>query len=426
MNRKHWIGALFSIAAIALFAGRAGATENAGVIIEWNQVLRTTIPTAGPLGPRYYAMLHIAMFDAVNSIDGTYTPYRTRVQANRGVSAEAAAAQAAHDVLVFLIPDAKSTFDKTLAGQLRKIPSWRAAAGAVVGRKVAKRIIAWRRNDGEVNPAPPAYELPPLPGLWQPTPPAFAPASFPHFRDVEPFALLTATQYLPDSPPTLTSDEYAAAFDEVKRIGAVDSAERTPEQTQTAQLFAGIGNSTVHFAMWNDIAGNFARSQQRSLVDTARLFALLNVSVHDGVQTSHASKFVYGLWRPVTAIQRAEEDLNPQTTADPIWSPLLTTPAYPSHSANQACIGASAARALALAFGSDAMPFTVTWVGTLENPDVTRSYASFSQLADEQSRSRVYGGIHFTFELAASEESCVQVADYVADNYMLPRHGYRP
>jgi len=425
MNRKcRLIGALFGAAAVVLLAGRAGATDSAEVVIEWNQILQTTIPTAGPLAPRYYAMLHIAMFDAVNSIDRTYTPYRARVRANRGASAEAAAAQAAHDVLAFLIPGATPTFDAALATQLESIPSWRAAQGVIVGRKVAKRIIAWRQNDGEVNPTPPAYVLPPLPGLWQPTPPAFAAASFPHFRDVEPFALLTATQYLPDPPPTLTSDEYAADFDEVKRIGALDSAERTAEQTQTARLFASIGNSTVHFAMWNDIAGNFARSQYWSLVDTARLFALLNASIHDGVQTSHASKFVYGLWRPVTAIQRADEDLNPQTAADTAWSPLLTTPPYPSHAANQACIGASAARALVRAFDSDAMPFTVTWIGTPGNPDVTRSYGSFSQLADEQARSRVYGGIHFTFEVNASGESCVQVADYVADNYMLPRHAY--
>jgi hypothetical protein len=425
MNKKcRLIGALFGAAAVVLLAGRAGATDSAEVIIEWNQILQTTIPTAGALAPRYYAMLHIAMFDAVNSIDKAYTPYHARVRAHRGVSAEAAAAQAAHDVLVFLIPQAEPTFNKALRAQLKKIPSWRAAAGALVGRKVAKQIIAWRQNDGEVNPTPPAYVLPPLPGLWQPTPPAFAVASFPHFRDVEPFALLTATQYLPDPPPTLTSDEYAADFEEVRRIGALNSAERTAEQTQTARLFASIGNSTVHFAMWNSIASDFARSQYWSLVDTARLFALLNASIHDGVQTSHASKFVYGLWRPVTAIQRADEDLNPQTAGDTAWSPLLTTPPYPSHASNQACVGTSAARALARAFDSDAMPFSVTWIGTAGNPDVTRSYGSFSQLADEQARSRVYAGIHFTFELTASDESCVQVADYVADNYMLPRRAY--
>jgi hypothetical protein len=419
------IAALFGTAAIVLLAGRAAATESAEVIIEWNELLQTTIPTSGPAVPRYYAMLHIAMFDAVNAIDRSYTPYRARIWAHPGISEEAAAAQAAHDVLVSLIPSAQSTYDAALQARLAQIPSWRAGeAGVLVGHKAAQEIIAWRENDGEVNPSPPVYELPPLPGLWQPTPPAFAPAAFPHFGDVEPFALITPTQYLPDPPPTLTSDEYAADFEEVKRLGAVNSAERTAEETQTARLFASVGNSTIHFAMWNNIARDVARERYWSLVDTARLFALLNASIHDGVQTSHTSKFVYGLWRPVTAIQRADEDLNAKTTADTAWAPLLTTPPYPSHSSNQTCIATSAARALARAFDTDTAPFTVTWVGTSTNPNVTRSYDSFSQLANEQARSRVLGGIHFTFELAASKESCTQVADYVVDHYMRPRHAY--
>jgi hypothetical protein len=412
-----WLGA----AAIVLLAGRAEATESADVIIEWNQLLQTTIPTSGPAAPRYYAMLHIAMFDAVNAIDKTYTPYRARVSAYPGVSEEAAAAQAAHDVLVFLVPNAQATYDAALQARLARIATWRAAAGALVGSKTAQEIIAWREHDGEVNPSPPVYQLPPLPGLWQPTPPAFAPATFTHLGDVEPFALLTPTQYLPDAPPTLTSEDYAVDFNEVKRIGALTSTERTAEQTQTARLFASIGNRTIHFAMWNNIARDVARREYWSLIDTARLFALLNASIHDGVQTSHTSKFVYGLWRPVTAIRRADEDLNPQTAADTTWTPLLTTPSYPSHSSNQTCIATSAARALARAFATDTLPFTVTWVGIAPNPDVTRSYGSFSELAAEQARSRVYGGIHFTFELSASQESCTKVADYVVDHYMLPR-----
>ena len=138
----------------------------------------------------------------------------------------------------------------------------------------------------------------------------------------------------------------------MRLLGSATSTVRTAEQTETARLFASVGNSTSHFAAWNNVARDVARQAHWSLIDTARLFVLLNVSMHDGVQTSHTSKFIYGLWRPVTAIRRADEDLNAATTPDPTWTPLLATPPYPSHSSNQTCVGASAARSLARAFGT--------------------------------------------------------------------------
>lgn len=425
MNNKPLLAAaMVALAALGLHAPRADASyDSADVIIEWNQILQSNIPSnAGVLTPRFYAMMHIAMFDAANSIEGAYTPYHGRVAASHSASAQAAAAQAAHDILMALIPvpASQATFDAALQARLDGIAPWRAAQGVHVGRKVAQKILAWRQNDGSTAPAP-QYVLPPFPGLWQPTPPAFQPPSFPQFSGVEPFGLLTPTQYLPAAPPTLTSAEYAADLDEVQRLGSVGSTERTAEQTLLARLFAPSGYRTQHWAVWNNVARDVSRAQFWSLIDTARLFALVNASIHDGVQTAHTSKFVYNLWRPVTAIRRADEDLNALTTADPGWTSLITTPAYPSHSSNQTCVGASAAQALALATGTDAMPFTVTWLGTAPNADVSRSYASFSQLADDQARSRVYAGIHFTFELTASDVSCRKVADYLFGNYMRPR-----
>lgn len=425
MNPKGRLRPALLGVALAWLAAPAMATDNPEVIVEWNQLLQANIPSNASLqSPRYYAMLHIAMFDAVNAIEGKYHPYRSRVHGHPNASQEAAAAQAAHDVLNALIPNSKATFDAALHARLQKMHPWRGAAGAHIGRKVAAEIIAWRANDGAVNPGAAPYVVPPLPGLWQPTPPALAPAASPHWRDhLEPFALLTATQFLPDPPPTLTSEEYARDFEEVKVLGAANSSARTAEQTQLARLFASVGNGTQHWAMWNNVARDVARSQYWSLLDTARLLALVNASIHDGLQTSHVSKFIYGLWRPLTAIHRADEDLNPQTVPDPAWMPLLTTPPYPSHSSNQTCVGTSAARALERALGTDVAPFSVTWIGTAGNANVTRSYEHFSDLAAEQARSRVYAGIHFTFELTASQESCTKVADYVFENYMRPRHG---
>jgi hypothetical protein len=425
MNKRARRLAAFSAAIIGLVAMPARAADagpfgdSPAVIAEWNQLLQANIPSTSPnpLVPRFYAMLHIAMFDAVNAIERQYTPYHARLTANPAASAEAAAAQAGHDVLTTLIPAAKVTFDAALEARLANIHPWRAAAGAAIGRRAASDITAWRANDGTAVPSPP-WSLPTFPGLWQPT--SATGAQLAHFGTFTPFALLTSTQYLPGPPPTLTSERYAADFEEVRLLGSATSTLRTDEQTQTAKLFASVGNSTTHFAAWNNVARDMAKQSHWSLIDTARLFALLNASVFDGVQTSHTSKFIYGLWRPVTAIRRADEDMNAATTADPTWTPLLTTPAYPSHSSNQTCVGVSAARSLARAFGSDEAAFSVTWIGTGGAADVTRHYTRFSELAEQQARSRVYGGIHFNFELTASKESCLKVADYVADNYALP------
>jgi len=417
-NKAHRFAA-FVVAALGLASVPAGAT-NADVIVEWNQLLQAHIPsTASLLTPRYFAMLHIAMFDAANAIEHQYSPYHARLAAYPGASPEAAAAQAGHDVLAALIPtpDAKAVFDAALQARLAAIPPWRAAAGVAVGRRAASDIIAWRATDGSSAPNPP-FVLPLLPGLWQPT--STQPAAFVNFGKVTPFALLTSTQYLPDPPPTLTSERYTADWDEVRLLGSATSTVRTAEQTQTARLFASVGNGTIHFMMWNLVARDVARQSNWSLLETARLFALMNAAMHDGLQTSHTSKFVYGLWRPVTAIRRADEDLNPATVADPVWTPLITTPPYPSHSSNMTCVGVSSARALARAFGHDDVPFSVTWIGTGGNPDVTRQYSRFSELAQQQARSRVYGGIHFDFELEESTKSCTKVADWVADHYMRP------
>jgi hypothetical protein len=423
LKKKFGLSAFVAFAAITVCgfaappAEATGSSDSADVIIEWNRLLESNYPsTVSPLHSfRYYAMVHIAMFDAVNSIERQYQPYHVRVPALPVASAEAAAAQAAHDVLVALAPGAQATFDAALQARLATIQPWRAAYGVAIGKRVAQAVLDWRTGDGYELPNP-AYTPPALTGVWQPTPPAHSPAAFVHFGRVEPFALLTPTQYLPKPPPLLNSPEYAASVQEVQSLGAQTGSTRTPEQTLIAQLIAPVGYGPNPFGLWNHVARNVATDRHLSLVRAARLFALVNAAMHDGLQTSHSSKFVYGLWRPVTAIRRAAEvPTSHTTTPDPNWLPLITTPPYPSHSSNVACIATSAARTLARVLGGDAVPFTMTWSGTAGT--VTRSYSAFSELAAEASVARVYGGIHFRFELEASSESCTQVADYVVRNY---------
>jgi hypothetical protein len=404
-------------------SARPAVAQAANVVIRWNQILQTLFTPAPSTAQRSLAMMHIAMFDAINSIEEVYTPYRVHVKASHGASAEAAAAQAARDILTALYPAQQVTFDSALASELVGIPPGLAKQGREIGRAAAQAVLAWRQGDGwpSVISPDPTYVLPPFPGLWQPTPPANSFATFTFYPNVVPFALLTSTQFLPPPPPTLTSARYARDFNETKLLGSATSAARTAEQTLVSQLFAGV-NTTIGFIhVWNIVAGTVAQSQGLSLIDTARLFVLVNVAIHDGLQTSFTSKFAYRLWRPVTAIRRADEDLNPDTEADPAWLPLLATPPYPSYAGNAACLSAAAARAHQLVFGRDDIPFSVTWTRTMGLPPVTRDFSGFWQLADEQARSRIYGGIHYQFDSDASQAACVKAPEFAYAHFMQRR-----
>lgn len=399
------------------------SAQTPNVVIEWNRIAQALFtPVPGP-SIRWLPILHIAMFDAINSIEETHTPYVVRVKGSHGASPEAAAAQAARDVLTAFFPGQRSTFDAALASLLDSLPPGPARQGQAIGRRAAQAVIERRTSDGwpaAIAPDP-TYVLPAFPGLWQPTPPANSLATFTFFPRVAPFALLTATQYLPPAPPTLTSARYAQDFNETKLLGSATSVARTPEQTLMAQLFAGVTTTIGFHHVWNIVAGTVAEHEGLSLLDTARLFALVNVAFHDGLETSFTSKFAYGLWRPVTAIRRADEDLNPDTAPDTTWTPLLATPPYPGYAGNAACLSAASARALQLVFGRDDVPFSITWPRTGGLPNETRDFSGFWQLADQQARSRIHGGIHFQFESEASQAACVKVAEFAHARFMKPR-----
>lgn len=405
-------------------AGMPATDED--VILRWNRVLMETILTPGQhpatiMPVRSYAMMHVAMYDAVNSIDGSYTPYLTDVPGSKNASLEAAAAQAAHDVLAALYPTRLAVFDIELADSLEGIEENRAQQGIRVGQIVARRMVAARANDGW-EAAPPPYVLPPDPGNWQPTPPTFPPASFTHYPAVKPFATTSSTQFNPNPPPALTSDEYAESFNEVKELGSANSATRTPDQTMVAKLWGGVGTPTNFLFVWNNVARTVAQARAITTVESARLFALTNITLHDALQTTFASKFQYGIWRPVTAIRRADEDGNPNTAADPGWQSLNGAPSYPSYSGNMAGLSTSQSTILALFFGRDDIRFEHTWEGP---GGATRSYAGFEEMAEEAARSRVYGGIHFTFDNKAGESIGRNVANYIYQNYMRPRECVR-
>jgi membrane-associated phospholipid phosphatase len=390
---------------------------SANVVLEWNQLTLQAIGQArvNPLvASRALAITQAAVYDSVIAIDGSFEPYHVHVEASRGASLEAAAAQAAHDTLAALFPAQASTFNSALAADLAGIPVGRARQGAEVGSEVAQQILTWRSTDGSTAVVP--YTPGTDPGDWQPTPPANLAALAPQWRYVTPFAMSSGSQFRPGPPPALDSAEYATAFNEVKRLGSAGSTARTDEQTQIARFWNdGLGTAFAP-GYWNRIAQGVAADRGLSLVDDARLFALLNIAAADALISCWDAKYEYNLWRPVTAIRAADTDGNPDTEPDTSWTPLLVTPNFPSYTSAHSTVSGAAAGVLTALFGDD-YHFTVG----AESVTYTRSFASFDAAAAEAGRSRIYGGIHYTFDSATGLAVGAQVADYVMGGFLKPR-----
>jgi hypothetical protein len=388
---------------------------SANVVLEWNQLALHAVGQAR-LSPvfvsRDLAITQAAVYDAVVAIDRSFEPYHAHVHASRGASLEAAAAQAAHDTLAALFPTQASTFDSALAADLVGIPPGRVRQGTEVGHAVAQQILTWRSTDGST--AVVNYTPGTDPGDWQPTPPAFLPALAPQWPYVTPFALSAGSQFRPGAPPALDSAAYAAAFDEVKSLGRVDSTTRTEEQKQIARFWNdGLGTA---FAMgyWNRIAQQVATDQGLGLVQDARLFALLNIAEADAQIACWDAKYTYNLWRPVTAIRAADTDNNPATDPDATWTPLLVTPNFPSYTSAHSALSGAAAGVLTALFGSD-YHFTV---GSESVPGVTRSFDSFAAAAAEAGQSRIYGGIHYQFDNQNGQALGRDVSRFVVGNFL--------
>ena len=403
----------------------AAAQSVSDIIIEWNRILLTTLGTPGAANPtvffpRPYAILHVAMFDAVNSINFTYRPYAVRASFTGSPSAEVAAAKAGRDTLAAMFPSQVAVYDAALAATTARFSGDAVTQGLNVGATAAQAILALRANDGWVRTAPLPYANPNLPGYWQPVPPQNTPAGFYHYPEVLPFAIASRNQFFMEAPPAMTSQRYADDFNEVKRLGGANSTARTTLQTQIAQTWAASGYSVPPQNVWYNISRDLARSRNQSGVDTARAFALVAITQHDALQTSFTGKYAYGVWRPTTAIREAGRDNNPNTEADPTFVSLVPTPPYPSYPGNMACLGGSMPTVLARIWGQDNIPFSHTWTGVAPNTDLTRSYNGFRQAGDEAAESRIYAGIHFRFDHNVSFGACTSVANYVLNNYLTP------
>jgi PAP2 superfamily len=401
-------------------AGHARVAQESGQpVLDWNNVLRSIVNTPGAQPPniqptRNFAILHTAIYDAVDAIDRTHEPYLIDVRAPRDASETAAADAAAHAALVGLYPAQQSTLDSDYAAELSQVTAGPAKdKGVRLGEKVSSELLAIRANDGSNLPAPP-FVPGTDPGDYRMTPPNFPTPVFTTWGQVTPFVLGRGDQFRPAPPPPLTSDAYAAAINEVESLGSVSSTTRTPEQTQIGKFW----NPPIQ-NFWNQIAQTVALAHQSDLPTTARLFEGLNLSFADSAIAFYDAKYSYRLWRPVTAIRLADTDGNPNTVADANWLPLSgTTAADPSYPGAHSTISAAGADVLGSFYGNDDS-FSVTSPAL---PGVTRSFSSFSDAAEEAGLSRIFSGQHTRLDHVAGLELGHDVAGFVLHHALLPAH----
>ena len=381
-------------------------------VVAWNRELITILGTPGAqpstVHPtRSFALLQAAEYDAVTSITHAGPKYIFSVSAPRGARPDAAADQAAYDVLTALYPTLRSGPDQLLAGELAAIPDSRGKQqGIRVGEAAAKRLIAIRSSDGSAA-TPPPFVAGNQPGDYRPTPPNFPAPVFTNWGSVTPFVLGSGRHFRPASPSPITSAAYARALNQVKRLGHDSSTTRTADQTTLAKFWGAAPIWNV----WNQIAQKLAVTRHASLEQAVTVFANLDLALADATIALYDAKYHYLVWRPVTAIREGNTAGNPRIIGDPGWTPLAVTAPDPSYPGAHATISQAAATVLS-AFYGDHQRLAVT---SAADPGVTRIFGSLQAAANEATLSRIFAGQHTMIDLVAGQRLGGHVAEFVLD-----------
>jgi hypothetical protein len=390
----------------SVFAFKQKPPAPADLIIQWNLITLKTAKIAkqnSNVATHTAAMEAIAVYDAVNSIKHFGTPYHYFVSPSGPASVQAAAAQAAHDVLVAICPQQKPVLDSALTLSLRQATDGPVANGQKVGAAAAADIIALRANDGS-SPLT-TYPGPANPGVGQyrPTPGKFAPGVDPEWGKVKPFILTDSKQFLPEPPPAVGSDDYKKAIAEVAEIGEIKSTKRTDDQTHIAQFYKQDAELTV-----NEGLRELAEMHHTSLEQCALIFALTDIAEADARIEVWGGKYTYLFWRPVTALN-AEADGSVKDYTR--WTPLITTPAHPSFPSGHSATVTAGYEVMKKFFG-DKNKLTLH---TTTEGEPARVVESLSTIEWENGYSRVFGGIHYPFENTAAQDIGRKVAAYALE-----------
>jgi hypothetical protein len=398
----------------------SSVTYTTEMVLRWNLVGTTAVLNSGSIPPyppmiesRIYAMLNVGMHDALNTIDPRYERYALKIPVQADADADAAVAQAAHDILVALIPSQKQVTDSLLTVSLESITSANKDAGIVVGKAAAEAMLLKRASDGASTAQIP-YIQGTIPGAYRSTPPFDMPpyngyVAVPAWGSVTPFGITSGSQFRADPPYTVTSKEYAADYNEILKLGCKDSKTRTKDQTEIALFW--LDNVPLS---WNRITRDMVVKYKLDAWDAAHLLSLVEIAEADANIASFDTKFKYNFWRPITAIHLGDTDGNPDTKGDPTWNVLAPpTPPVPDYTSNHSADGAAAAEVLKNYFKTDNVSFSTT---SAYLPGVTRNFTTFTQAADEVAASRVYVGYHFRTATKVGEAQGRKVGKYVFEN----------
>ncbi|MEP7133109.1 MAG: vanadium-dependent haloperoxidase [Acidobacteriota bacterium] len=413
----------FLLAASLLVPAPAGNTASAltgssPVVRDWN-LITAQVAAPPPTVTRSWALVHVAMFDAVNSIEQRYEPYAVKEAAHAGASAEAAAVQAAYRVLARRYPAAIATLDARRATSLSTIPGGPGKdAGIALGDSVGNQIYDLRVND-RINDPGPVYVPGTGPAAYQFTPPAFGQPVNTGVANWTPFALHGVSQFRPEGPYSITGRQFARDYNETRTWGAAcqdpGNCARTPEQSQTALWHTERGD-----IQFNRIARGLVGSQGLDLLGEARLFALLNMALVDAGAAVFDAKYTYNFVRPVTAIRNGDADGNSRTAGDPTWSPFLVTPPHPEYPAAHSTVQKAAAVVMKKLIGRN-VGFDDT---TPAVPGVVRHFDSFDAFTDDGFVARIYGGMHYRSSLEVGRELGKHVGQFIVERMLRPDCGH--
>ena len=399
----------------------APAPVRADVVLDWNLTMAVAVGGQNPFAQtRFAAITQLAVFEAVNAIEGVHQPYLPAgtVTAPSDASIDAAVASAAHAVLKTYLPGQAAFLDAALATSLASVPNGPSKeAGIAAGEAAAAAMIARRANDGSQVPL--FYMAgPATPGAWQPTPSCAASqgrGAFLHWRNVVPFGIPSGDAFRLPPPPALEWGAYTRDFNEVKAVGRNDSVLRPFDRTTVAQFYAIT--SPVNWA--NSVARQVASAQGRSIAENARGLALMNMALADAAIAVFDTKYHYNFWRPETAIHAAATDANDRTDADDSYVPLIVAPCFPSYPSGHATLSSAAKEVLDRLYGASGHNITLTNPNV---PNVTLSYTEFKRIVEDIDDARVFGGIHFRFDQEAGGQQGRSVGAYIFKNTLKPIH----
>jgi hypothetical protein len=402
------------ITMLVLMVSIAVQARAANPIVDWNQIALTTALTT-PGTQIYLTYVNLAMYDAVNAIDGRYQQYGPEFHGPRNASVQAAAISAAYQTLLYYFPTQSVTLQSQYDSAIAAIPDGQTkASGIAIGQIAAARIVALRTGDGRNANVPYTYPTSPVPGVWIPTPPAFVPPATPWVAQMLPFTMQNASQFRPvNGPPDLGSRQWAQEYNEVKLLGAVNSSVRTAAQTEMA-LFWTANPVATYFGAFDQLVID----RHLNLSKSARLLAMLSVAFTDGGIGCWDAKYHFSNWRPVTAIPNGDIDGNPETEADSAWLPLAPTPPHPEFPAAHGCATGAIAETLENFFGTPNVKFSVNSAVT----HTTHTYNNVRQLEAEAYWARIYAGFHFRHSLDEGFKLGHLVAKQLNQNFFQPRH----